>query len=150
MFDHITRERPRVLIIAARNDLRIIATFQFTANGAKTTEVSLTAISRADGSAISAPSPGTWPTTIRELTNNITSGLFELSHACDEQGARLDPITGDEWTAVCNNLREARVNQSRAQATVNTTRQAFRDAEWALAAAGTALIAAERAFNNAI
>ena len=149
MFDHITRERPRVLIIAARNDLRIVATFQFDGNGAKT-GASLTAISRADGSAISSPSPDTWPSTIRELTNNITSGLFELSYACDERGARLDPITGDEWTAVCNNLREARVNHSRAHATVSSARQAFRDAERALSDATAALSVAERVFNNAI
>lgn len=148
MFDHITRERPRVLIIARANDLRIVATFQFNAAGGKT-GASMQPVSRADGSPLaSAQQP--WPSTIRDLTANVSSRVFELSYACDEVGARLEPLTGEEWATVCNNLREARVAQHRAQTAVAEARTAFREAEAALNTANTAVTTATAAFNNAI
>lgn len=139
MFSHITRERPRVRIVCDRHSEVYIATFIFDTQGRKAHVI----IRTVNGVNTQIQ------LTIREVQNNITSGLWALSYACNEDGSRLEPVTGDEWLAVCNNLREARVAKSQAEAAVIAARAALQAAEAAAVVANTAADTALVAFNNA-
>lgn len=152
MFDHITAARPNVLIISRRGDYKAVATFTFTSSGQRGPSVGLRMIARADGQPLTAAQRAisTWASTLQDVRANIESAMFEMGYACDTEGGRLEPITGEQWTAICNNVRETRVAVSVAQNAVTAAREALNTAEAALLAATTAASAAQGAFNSAI
>ncbi len=149
MFDHVTAERPNVLIICARNNFRAVATFQYNENGTRTNGVFLQAIAGANGSPLAAP-VARWASTVRELTANIRSGLFELSYACNEQGGRLEAITGEQWAVICDNVRTTRVALAQANAGVGAAQEALRVAEQAKQAAAAAAQLAQSVFESSL
>lgn len=152
MFDHVTAERPNVLIICARNNFRAVATFQYNENGIRTNGVVLQAIANANGTqnGIGGAGATRWASTVRELTANIRSGLFELSYACNEQGGRLEAITGEQWAAICDNVRTTRVALAQANAGVVAAQEALRVAEQAKQAATAAAQQAQSVFESSL
>jgi hypothetical protein len=152
MFDHITTERPRILVTSRRGDYRAVATFSFSSAGRMAVNVGMQLIARADGQPLTASqrSMASWVSTVQDVRANVESGMFELGYACNETGERLEPVTGEQWTAICNNVRETRVAVSVAQAAVTAAREALTTAEATLAAANTAATNAQSVFNSAI
>lgn len=152
MFDHITRERPNILITSRRGDYKAVATFIFTSSGQRSNNVGMRMIAQANGQPLTASqrSNASWTSTVQDVRANAESGMFELGYACDAEGGRLEPITGEQWTTICNNVRETRVAVSVAQNTVSAAREALTTAEAALQAANTAATAAQGVFNSAI
>ncbi|MEG3035817.1 MAG: hypothetical protein RR877_10075 [Aurantimicrobium sp.] len=152
MFDHITAARPNVLVTSRRGDYKAVATFTFNAAGQRTSNVGMRMIARADGQPLSAQQRtiANWTSTLQDVRANIESGMFELGYACTTDGGRLEPVTGEQWTTICNNVRETRVAVSVAQNAVAAARETLNTAEAALLAANTAATAAQSVFNSAI
>lgn len=151
MFDHITADRPHVLVTNARANYRAVVTFQFHPSGERAAGVTVRAISTADGGRLQTTAAShRWASTVQDVRANVESGMFELGYACDAQGGRLEPITGEQWTAICDNVRTTRVAQARAREAVTAAQQALRDAESALATADGAVVQAQRIFESSI
>lgn len=147
MFDHVTRERPSVLITSRRGNYRAVLTFAFNAGGAKT-GASVRVVSDAEGGAVGNTTAYT--TTVREASANVSSGLWEVGYSCTPEGARLEPVTGEQWQAVCDAVRTTRLAQARAVAERDAARQVLQTAEQAVTAATSAVDAAQAAFNAAL
>lgn len=151
MFDHITRERPSFIIFNRRQNWKAVVTMQFS-NGSSNvpTQASIRIIGPVNSDTAQGAVNQTYPSTIRDLTANVQSGLFEVGYACNPDGSRLEPITGEAWVAVCTALREAHVNKARADAAVEAARNALRSAEAAATAAAAATAQAQNAFNSSL
>lgn len=143
----LTVETPNILVIDERNNARWVITKSF-AEGAPNT-LTVHHLGRADGSGTpSAANP--IHMSVREITANITSGVWAFSYLCTPNGERAIPLSDDEFTALAINVRTARRAKATATAALEVARAAFREAEAAVATATNAAAQAEREWNNAL
>lgn len=152
MLDHITQQSPRILLIHPGSNWKAVLTFRFNEDGSRVAAVRGVIVGVYDTTRPGQPSrTGTeWTTSAREIQQNVTSGVWELGHLCNEQGGRLEPVTGDAWLALCNTLREKRVAATAAVTAVETARQMLRSLETTATAAQNEATAAQRAFDAAL
>lgn len=150
MFDHVTRERPSFIILNRRQNWKAVVTMQFTNGSNVPAQATIRIIGPVNSDTTQGASNQTYQSSIRDLTANVQSGLFEVGYACNPDGSRLEPITGEAWVAVCTALREAHVNKARADAAVDAARIALREAEAAATAAAAATAQAQNVFNSSL
>lgn len=154
MFDNITTQSPRIILIHQASNWKAVLTFRFDDNGvALNTGIRGVMLGANDTSrpAPAGSNPGAaFTTSTREIRQNVTSGVWELGYLCNEDGSRLEPVTGDAWVALCNTLREKRTAANVADTAVETARQMLRSLEAAAQAARQEAINAQRSFDAAL
>ncbi|QHJ81601.1 MAG: hypothetical protein [Bacteriophage sp.] len=153
MFDNITPQSPRIIVANPAGNWKAVLTFGFSPNGAIEQRVQGVMLGANDPSRPAGPGSSagtTLVTTAREIRQNVTSGVWELGYLCNEDGSRLDPVTGDAWVALCNTLREKRTAANVADTAVETARQMLRSLEAAAQAARQEAINAQRSFDAAL
>lgn len=151
MFDNITPQSPRIILINPANNWKAVLTFSFNSAGALAQPVQGIVLGANDTSRPSTSVNRTeFVTTAREVRQNVTSGVWELGYLCNEDGSRLEPVTGDAWVALCNTLREKRTAANVADTAVETARQMLRSLEAAAQAARQEAINAQRSFDAAL
>ncbi|WQZ00911.1 hypothetical protein [Stenotrophomonas phage StenR_269] len=152
MLDNITPQSPRIILIHPANNWKAVLTFNFNASGgiAASQGVMLGANDTSRPVSTGSRAGSTFTTTVREIRQNVTSGVWELGYLCNEDGSRLEPVTGDAWVALCNTLREKRTAANVADTAVETARQMLRSLETAAQTARQEAINAQRSFDAAL
>lgn len=153
MFDNITPQSPRIILSHPGSNWKAVATFTFTENGTLASRVNGVMLGAFDTTRPASPGSragATFATSTREIRQNVTSGVWELGYLCNEDGSRLEPVTGDAWVALCNTLREKRTAANTADTAVETARQMLRTLEATAVAARQEAINAQRSFDAAL
>lgn len=144
--DLLTPDTPRILIVDERNDARYVITQVYNSSG-NPGVLSCTFVGNSAGTRAGNASAAI---TVREIENNVSSGLWAFSYLCNADGTRLAPITEAEWIAACNALRDSKLAVAAAQKEVADRREAFREAEAALASANAAALVAQSRWNSSL
>lgn len=137
MLDQLTPETPRLAFRA--NDLTWVWEVSFSSEG------------RPQSHRYRLANEANWyASNSREFDSNVRTGHWMPLYLCTETGARLVPLTEEEWHAVCNKLRDARIADSAAAEAVNAASKSLDDAQAAKKATAKAVTDAQQQFNSCI